>query len=223
MQIPATSPPPWPPAEMPPESPTRKYKPDSKTAPASTCLRRRRKSRRAGGLAIVDVPPAYRIRSFCTTLPPPPAIVHPWPRQRRQCGIPAVIRFDVVIVVVVVVALTYYVVAIATCLDAPSPLSLRRRLSLSMPRRLSRASIATPTPVSLHHYRASGWLLHRHLSCRAVASLVAPSPLSLEPLGLLGGSSSINPMSKSISSLFLKKPRRSSSRGRDLSLVFFCT
>ena len=83
-----------------------------------------------------------------------------------------------------VVALTYYVVAIATCLDAPSPLSLRRRLSLSMPRRLSRASIATPTPVSLHHSRASGWLLHRHLSCRAVASLVAPPPLSLEPLSL---------------------------------------
>ena len=138
--------------------PTRKYKPDSKTAPASTCLRRRRKSRRAGGLDIVDVPPAYRVRSFCTTLPPPPAIVRPWPRQRRRCGIPAVIQFDVVIVVVVVVALTYYVVAIATCLDAPSPLSLRRRLSLSMPRRLSRASIATPTPVSLHLSRASGWL-----------------------------------------------------------------
>ena len=170
---------------MPPESPTRKYKPDSKTAPASTCLRRRRKSRRAGGLAIVDVPPAYRIHSFCTTLPPPPAIVHPWPRQRRQCGIPAVIRFDVVIVVVVVVALTYYVVVIATCLDAPSPLSLRRRLSLSMPRRLSRASIATPTPVSLHHSRASGWLLHRHLSCRAVASLVAPPPLSLDAMSPL--------------------------------------
>ena len=57
-------------------------------------------------------------------------------------------------------------------LVAPPPLSLehlslRRHLSLSMRRRLSRfaaASIATPTPVSLHLSRASGWLLHRHLS-----------------------------------------------------------
>jgi hypothetical protein len=50
------------------------------------------------------------------------------------------------------------------------------------PSRLSRcaaASIATPTPVSLNLSRASGWLLHRHLSCRASASLVVPAPLSL--------------------------------------------
>jgi hypothetical protein len=59
---------------------------------------------------------------------------------------------------------------------------LRRHLSLSMPHRLSRfaaASIATPTPVSLRLSRASGWLLHRHLSRRASASLVVTSPLSL--------------------------------------------
>ena len=94
-----------------------------------------------------------------------------------------------------------------------SPLSLRRHLSLSMRRRLSRcaaASIATPTPVSLRLSRASGWLLNRHLSRRASASLVVPSlrylshcaavslghdPLnpSKKSIGLLGGSSSINP------------------------------
>jgi hypothetical protein len=57
--------------------------------------------------------------------------------------------------------------------------------------RLSRcvaATIAAPTPVSLCLSRASGWLLHRHLSrrtthqclsCRAGASLVAPPPLLL--------------------------------------------
>ena len=69
---------------------------------------------------------------------------------------------------------------IVTYLVVPSPLSLRRHLSLSMRRRLSRcaaASIAMPTPVSLRLSRASGWLLHRHLSCRASASLVVPAPL----------------------------------------------
>ena len=59
-------------------------------------------------------------------------------------------------------------------LDAPPPLSMRRRLS-----RCAAASIATPTPVSLRLSRASGWLLHRHLSRRASASLVMPAPLSL--------------------------------------------
>jgi hypothetical protein len=61
------------------------------------------------------------------------------------------------------------------------PLSLHYHLS-----RCAAASIATPTPVSLHLSRTSGWLLHsylsrhasaslgRHLSRCAVASLVAP-------------------------------------------------
>ncbi len=71
-------------------------------------------------------------------------------------------------------ALTYYVVAIVTSLDAPSPLSLRRRLY-----RHAAATIAALTPVSLRLSRASGWLLHRHLSRRASASLVVSAPLSL--------------------------------------------
>jgi hypothetical protein len=71
-------------------------------------------------------------------------------------------------------ALTYYVVAIATSLDAPLPLSLCRRIY-----RHAAATIATPTPVLLRLSRASGWLLHHHLSCRASASLVGPVSLSL--------------------------------------------
>ncbi len=69
-------------------------------------------------------------------------------------------------------ALTYYVVAIATSLDASLPLSLRRRLY-----RHASATIVLPMPVSLRLSRASGWLLHRHLSRRASASLVVPAPL----------------------------------------------
>ena len=38
-------------------------------------------------------------------------------------------------------------------------------------------TIVAPMPVSLHLSRASGWLLHRHLSRRASASLVVPAPL----------------------------------------------
>ena len=71
-------------------------------------------------------------------------------------------------------ALTYYVVAINTSLDAPSPLSLRHRLY-----RHAAATIVAPMPVSLRLSRASGWLLHRHISRRANASLVVPAPLSL--------------------------------------------
>ena len=71
-------------------------------------------------------------------------------------------------------SLTYYVVAIATSLDAPLPLSLCRHLY-----RHAAATIAAPTPVSLRLSRASGWLLHRHLSCRASTSLVVLVPLSL--------------------------------------------
>jgi len=71
-------------------------------------------------------------------------------------------------------ALTYYVVAIATSLDVPLPLLLCRRLY-----RHTAATIAPPTPVLLHLSRASGWLLHRHLSCRASASLVVPVSPSL--------------------------------------------
>jgi len=71
--------------------------------------------------------------------------------------------------------LTYYAVAIATSLDAPSPLSLHRRLYHH-----TTATIVTPMPVSLCLFRASSPLSPRQcLSCRAGASLVAPPPLSL--------------------------------------------
>jgi hypothetical protein len=135
--------------------------------------------RRAGGLDIVDVPPAYRVRSFCTTLPPLPAIVRPWPRQRRRCGIPAVIRFDTVIVIVIVIVVIQGL-DILSCGHrhlsrcAVSSLSLRHRLY-----RHVAATIAAPTPVSLCLSCASGWLLHRHLSRCTSASLVVPAPLSL--------------------------------------------
>ena len=66
-------------------------------------------------------------------------------------------------------ALTYYVVAIATSLDAPLPLSLCRRLY-----RHATATIAAQTPVLLHLSRASGCVvlvslsLGRRLSCGAL-------------------------------------------------------
>jgi len=86
------------------------------------CLRHCHKSRWAGGLDIVNVPPAYGVCSFCTTLPPPPP-------SRLYCH--------------------------------------------------ATATIAASTPVSLRFSHASGWLLHRHLSCRTSASLVVPPPLLL--------------------------------------------
>ena len=128
-------------------------------------------------LDIVDVPPAYHVRSFCMTLLPPPAIVRPWPRQRRRCGIPAVIQFDAVIVIVIVVIQGLDILCcghrhLSRC--AVSSLSLRRRLY-----RHAAAIIAAPTPVSLRLSCASGWLLHRHLSRCTSVSLVMPAPLSL--------------------------------------------
>jgi len=66
-------------------------------------------------------------------------------------------------------ALAYYVVAIATSLETPLPLSLCRRLYCH-----AAATIAAPTPVLLRLSCASSGLLHRHLSCYASASLVVP-------------------------------------------------
>ena len=166
------------------------------TGQSRWCLRRRRKSRRAGGLDIVDVPPAYRVRSFCTTLPPPPAIVRPWPRQRRRCGMPAVIRFNVFIVLVVVVVvvvilgldilccghrhLTWYAV---TSLVAPSPLSSRCR-------HYCRANACLIAPLSRQQLvvALSPLSPRQCLSCHAGASLVAPPPLLLRS-GLSCGAS----------------------------------
>jgi hypothetical protein len=69
-------------------------------------------------------------------------------------------------------ALTFYVVAIATSLDAPLPLSLGRCLYCH-----AAATIVAPMPVSLRISCASGWLLHCDLSRRTSASLVMPAPL----------------------------------------------
>ena len=112
---------------------------------------------------------------------PPPAIVRLWPRQRRRCGMPAVIRIDAVIVVVVVIVVIQGLDILccghhhlSRC--TVSSLSLRRRLY-----RHAAATIVAPTPVSLRLSRASGWLLHRHLSRQASASLVVPAPLATSP------------------------------------------
>ena len=139
------------------------------------------------------LPRSFFLHDFA---PPPPAIVRPWPRQRRRCGIPAVIRFDAVIVVVIVIVVIQGLDILccghrhlSRC--AVSSLSLRRRLY-----RHAAATIAAPMPVSLCLSRASGWLLHRHLSrctsaslvvprCSAT-SLVAPPPLSLWRLTCAG-------------------------------------
>ena len=112
--------------------------------------------------------------------PPPPAIVRPWPHQRRWCGIPTFIRFDVIIVVVIVVVVIQGLdilccghCRLSRCVVA----SLVALPSLSSHRRHVATTIATSTPVSLCLFPTSGWLLHCHLSCRASASLAAPVPL----------------------------------------------
>jgi hypothetical protein len=105
---------------------------------------------------------------------PPPAIVRPWPRQRRRCGMRACPpSFDSTLSSSLSSssssssrALTYYVVAIATSLDAPSPLS-----------HCATASIATPPPLlprqRLYHCAS----LAPAVGCCIVTSLAAPVPL----------------------------------------------
>jgi hypothetical protein len=124
------------------------------------------------------LPRSFFLHDFAPP-PPPPAIVRQWPRQRRRCGIPAVIQFDAVIIVVVVIVVIQGLDILccghrhlSRC--AVSSLSLRRRLY-----RHAAAIIAAPTPVSLRLSCASGWLLHRHLSRCTSVSLVMPAPLSL--------------------------------------------
>jgi hypothetical protein len=122
-------------------------------------------------------PPRLQRSFFLHDFAPPPAIVRPWPRQRRRCGIPAVIQFDAVIVIVIVVIQGLDILCcghrhLSRC--AVSSRSLRHRLY-----RHAAATIAAPTPVSLRLSRANGWLLHRHLSRCTSASLVVPTSLSL--------------------------------------------
>jgi hypothetical protein len=86
---------------------------------------------------------------------------------------PAVIRFEVFIVVVVVVVVVILGLDILCC-------GHRHLSRCAVARRLYRhaaATIVAPMTVSLRLSCASGWLLHRHLSRRASASLVVPAPL----------------------------------------------
>ena len=85
---------------------------------------------------------------------------------------PAVIRFEVFIVVVVVVVVVILGLDILCC-------GHRHLSRCAVARRLYRhaaATIVAPMTVSLRLSCASGWLLHRHLSRHASAS-VAPRPL----------------------------------------------
>ena len=73
-------------------------------------------------------------------------------------------------------ALTYYVVAIATSLDAPLPLLFSLRCCLLSPRRRHYRHTNACLIAPLSH---QWWLLHCHLSRHASASLVVPAPLLL--------------------------------------------
>jgi hypothetical protein len=130
--------------------------------------------------------PPHLLRSFFLhDFAPSPAIVRPWPRQRRGCGMPAVIRFEVFIAVVVIVViilgldilccghrhLSRWAVA---SLVAPPPLSPRRR-------HYCRANACLIAPLSRQRLVvASSPLSPRQcLSCCGGASLVVPVPLLL--------------------------------------------
>jgi hypothetical protein len=130
-------------------------------------------------------PPRLPRSFFLHDFAPPPAIVRPWPCQRRRCGMPAVIRFDVFIVVVVVVVVIpgldilccghRHLSRCATAsLVALPPLSSRQCLShcASLAPAVGCCiitSLAAPVPL----------LSCRRLSRRAGASLLALPPLSL--------------------------------------------
>jgi hypothetical protein len=107
---------------------------------------------------------------------------------------PAVIRFDAVIVVVVVIIVVIQGLDILCC--GHCNLSRCTVCSLSLRHRVYRhaaATIAAPTPVSLRLSRASGWLLHRHLSRCTSASFVVPAPLSFRHLSCDAAASLVAP------------------------------
>jgi hypothetical protein len=125
-------------------------------------------------------PPPTTFVLFARLCPPPPAIVRPWPRQRRWCGMPALIRFEVFIVVVVVVIVImgldilccghrHLSLCAVASLVAPPPLSPRRR-------HYCRANACLIAPLSRQRLVvASSPLSPRQcLSRCAAASLVAP-------------------------------------------------
>ena len=121
-------------------------------------------------------PPAYHVRSFCTT-PPPLLYAH---GPVKGGGVVSPQSFDSTLSSSLSLssssfrALTYYVGHRHLSQCDVSSLSLRRRLY-----RHATTTIAAPTPDSLRLSRASSWLLHRHLSCCTSAYLVVPTPLSL--------------------------------------------
>ncbi len=163
---------PWPLAEMPPLSPTQQYEPDLKTAPASTSPLGSSHVDASAVTASRDGPkdltslmsPRLTRSFFLHDFPPPRAIVRPWPRQRRRCGMPAVIRFDVFIVVVVVVVV---ILGLDILCCGHHHLS-----------RSAVASLVAPPPLSprRRHYRRANVCLIAPLSCKRLA--VASSPLS---------------------------------------------
>jgi hypothetical protein len=179
--------------KCPPKYPTRQYEPDSKTAPASKSSLGSHVDASAVAASLDRPedstssmsPPPTMFVLFARLCPPTPTIVRPWPRQRRRCGMPDVIRFDVFIVVVVVVVVILGL-DILCC--------GHRHLS-----RCAVASLVAPPPLSprRHHYcRANACLIApllrqwmvvassplspcQCLSCRAGASLVVPVSLLL--------------------------------------------
>ncbi len=131
-------------------------------------------------------PPRLPRSFFLHDFAPPPAIVRPWPRQRRRCGMPVVIRFKVFIVVVVVVAVILGLDILCcghrrlsrcavACLVAPPPLLPRRRHYC-----YCRANACLIAPLSRYRLvvASSPLLLRQCLSYRAGASLVVLVPLS---------------------------------------------
>jgi hypothetical protein len=148
---------------------------------------RGRRSRRAGGLDIVDVPPAYHVLqgldilvccghhhlfrcAVASLVAPPPLSPHRRHyRRANACLIAPLSRQRLV-------------VASSRPLSPRQCLSFRASASLvALPPLLLRhaATIAALTPVSLRLSRDSSLLLHRqHLSRRASASLFVPAPLS---------------------------------------------
>jgi hypothetical protein len=141
-------------------------------------------------ISLMSPPPTVFV--LFARLCPPPRHRLPWPRQRRRCGMPAVIRFDVfiVVVIVVVVILGLDILCCGHChlsrcavasLVAPPPLLPRRRhycrANACLIAPLSRQWLVVALSPLSPRQCLSPLLSCRRLSCCAGASLVAPRPL----------------------------------------------
>ena len=180
-QQPHTSPPPWPPAEMPPK--------DLHDNNMNLTRKRRRPLRLHWAVALIPppspqvetarrtrhrrCPPRLPFLFFLHDFAPPPLSFPRGPVKGGGVACPP--SFDSTLSSLLSSssssssrALTYYIVAIATSLDAPSPLS-----------RCATASIATPPPLlprqRLYHCAS----LAPAVGCCIVTSLAAPVPLLL--------------------------------------------